>query len=82
MELTREQVKMLAKAERMTDTGELKYVLFDGRRLIVESEVMEQLGLQPCQTINWEIFGAIQQENLQRIQLKIQLERIKNQANN
>ena len=80
MELSTEQIRLLAQAERMMDSGEKKFVFFGGHRLMMDDEVMEKLGLQPRQTINWEIFGAIQQENIQRVQLKIQLERIKNEA--
>lgn len=74
MKLRTEQIKMLAEAEKMMDSGQKKYVLFGGNRMIVDEEVMEKLGLQPRQTITWEIFGAIQQENHQRLQLKIQLD--------
>ena len=73
---------MLAEAERMMDSGEKKYVIFEGYRLMVEDEVMVALGLQPKQTINREIFEAIQKESLKMIRLQIQLKKIKDEANN
>ena len=80
MNLTVEQIKMLAKAEVMMDRGEKPFVIFGGNRMIMDDQVMEKLGLQSGQTINWDIFGAIQQENLQRVQLEISLARIKKEA--
>ena len=73
---------MLAEAERMMDAGEKKYVILEGERLMVTDEVMVALGLQPKQTINWEIFVAIQQESIKMIRLQIQLEKVKDEANN
>ena len=82
MNLTNEQIKMLAEAERMMDSGEKKYVILEGERLMVTDEVMVALGLQPKQTINQEIFVAIQEENLKMIRLQIQPEKVKDEANN
>jgi hypothetical protein len=43
---------MLAEAERRMDSGELAYVMLDGRRVSVEPERMKDFSLVCGQTIN------------------------------
>lgn len=82
MKLTNEEVKLLAKEERMMDSGKIKFVMFGDQRLMVDDDIMEKIDLKPGQTISWQIFQAILEENLKKIQLKIQLEKINEESNN
>ena len=62
--LTTEEIKMLAKAERQMDAGEVPFVVWQGGRMMVQQIVMEELGLESGQTVSHEIAGAILNANL------------------
>ena len=62
--LTTDEIKMLAKAERQMDAGEVPFVVWEGRRMMVQEIVMEELGLESGQTVSHEIVFAIFGANL------------------
>lgn len=64
MELTNEEIKLLAEGERKMDAGEIAFVRLAGNRASVSPDVMQELGLQQGQTINNTIFLAILEANI------------------
>ena len=72
-----EQIRLLAKAERMMDTGEIPWVWapsLDGQyeRLSVAPGIMEAFELEQGQTINSFIVNAIAELSLQILKNKIE----------
>lgn len=66
MNLTTEQVQMLAEAERQMDAGDAPFVVWGGR-MMVDHSTMDELGLQSGQTVSNVIAGEILKRNLARI---------------
>lgn len=71
-----EQIRILAKAERMMDAGEIPWVWSLGlngqyERLSVAQEVMEILELQQEQTVNSFIVNAIAELSIELLKNKI-----------
>ena len=75
MKLSVEQVRDLAKCERMMDSGECPFVNGPGGRLMVSPEVMDELGLMNGQTISVDIMGAILEAQLASLQARIALDK-------
>ncbi len=75
MKLSIDQVRDLAKCERMMDSGEYPFVNGPSGRLMVSSEVMDELGLVTGQTISFDIMGAILEAHLASIQARIALDK-------
>ena len=71
--LTNEEIRMLAQAERQMDAGEITFVVCDGRRMIVQPVVMEELGLKPGQTVSSTLVLAILEANLAALQADVAL---------
>ena len=72
-----EQIRLLAKAERLMDAGEIPWVWATGldgqyERLSVTPEIMEILELEQGQTINSFIVNAIAELSLQILKDKIE----------
>ncbi|MCE2029256.1 hypothetical protein [Sessilibacter corallicola] len=67
-----EHIKMLAEAERKMDNGEVDFVIWQGQRVMVNEEVVNEFGLRPGQTINPAIFAAIIQFVLSKVQAEIE----------
>ncbi len=67
MKFTDEQIRHLADAERMMDSGESGFVRLGGGRLMASPEVMKHFGLKQGQTITDTIFCAILEFNIARI---------------
>jgi len=62
--LTTGEIKMLAKAERQMDAGEVPFVVWAGSRMVVQQIIMDEFGLESGQTVSHEIAGAILSANL------------------
>ena len=45
MKLTREQITMLAKQERMMDSGQQPYVILSGERMAVDTDTLDKFRL-------------------------------------
>ena len=71
--LTNEQFRMLAKAERQMDAGEVPFVVAAGERLIVRPVVMEELGLETGQTVSNTLVLAILEANLAALRADVAL---------
>ena len=71
--LTNEEIRMLAQAERQMDAGEITFVVCDGRRMIVQPVVMEELGLETGQTVSSTLVLAILEANLAALQADVAL---------
>lgn len=72
-----DRIRLLAKAERMMDAGEIPWVWSYGpdgqpERLSVAPEVMEVLELEQGQTVNAFILNAIAELSLEMIRRKIE----------
>jgi len=63
-DLSIEEIRMLAEAERQMDAGELAYVVGPGGRLVVQPEIMERFGLEAGQTVSTELCVAIGEAHL------------------
>lgn len=74
IEFSTEEIRMLAKAERDMDSGDVKFVMYRGGRTMVFPEVMDELGLENGQTISDVIFGAILQSSIAHLEAKIALD--------
>ena len=71
--LTNEQFRMLAQAERQMDAGEVPFVVAAGERLIVRPVVMEELGLETGQTVSNTLVLAILKANLAALRVDVAL---------
>lgn len=72
--LTDEELKMLAEAERKMDSGEHKFVRDpSGHRLIVDAEVMRDLGLVNGQSVSRTLVTEIMERHLAKMQAQIAL---------
>ena len=72
-----EQLRLLAKAERMMDAGEIPWVWAPGldgnyERLSVAPEVMEMLELEQSQTINSFLVNGIAKLSLQLLKDRVE----------
>ena len=70
-EFTDDEMKKLAGIEREMDAGKQSFVVWEGVRLIVRSEIMERFGLKSGQTISFTMAGQILKANLESIQDEI-----------
>lgn len=72
MQLTLEEIRMMASAEVKMDTGEIKHVLHEGRRWAVLDEIMKHFHLKNGQTVCNELLHEIMKANhlncLQRLE--------------
>ncbi len=75
MNLSIEEIRMLADGERRMDSGEQPFVNAPGGRLRVSPEVMEELGLVAGQTISVAIMQAIIEAQLASLQARIALDK-------
>lgn len=71
------QIRMMAKAERLMDSGEIPWVWSYGlnglpERLSVSPEVMEMLELEQGQTVNSFIVNAIAELSLELLKRHIE----------
>jgi hypothetical protein len=71
MELTHEQICMLAEVERKMDAGEMPFVLWHGNRAAMDKETMDHFRLTQGQTITDVIWKAILEFNIASCQDKI-----------
>jgi hypothetical protein len=71
MDLTREQVAMLAKCERMMDSGEQPYVVCDGGRWAFSCDLLNEWSVVSGQTVTPHILQALMGANLRRLQAEI-----------
>lgn len=82
--LDKEQIRMLALAERLMDEGEISWVWMMANsgqyeRLAVNEKVMEELGLVQGQTINTIIMDAIARESIRILTEEVEMIRQKAQ---
>lgn len=71
--LTVEQIRMLAELERGMDAGKVPFVIYRDGRAAMDNECLTHFGLTQGQTVNDEIWRAIQEWNLERCQREIAL---------
>ena len=76
--LDKEQIRMLALAERLMDEGEISWVWMMANsgqyeRLAVNEKVMEELGLVQGQTINTIIMDAIARESIRILTEEVEM---------
>lgn len=76
-QLSIEELRMLAEAERQMDRGEVPWVRVEGiqDRSLMNPEVMSMLGLVTGQTISWTLFGEILKLNLELLNRQIDYEK-------
>ncbi|MCZ6770780.1 MAG: hypothetical protein O7G83_02180 [Proteobacteria bacterium] len=72
--LTSEEFKMLAKAERQMDAGEVPFVVWAGHRMLVQRLVMEELGLETGQTISDALSRAITEAHIASLKATVALD--------
>jgi hypothetical protein len=77
--LSSNDIRMIAEAERMMDGGH-PFVMLDGQRVMCRQEVMDELGLKQGQTINGVIFEAILRQNLAHCQAQIAIKKAQETA--
>ena len=82
--LDKEQIRMLALAERLMDEGEISWVWMMANsgqyeRLAVNEKVMEELGLVQGQTMNTIIMDAIARESIRILTEEVEMIRQKAQ---
>ncbi len=58
-QLTDAEIRLQAEAQRMMDSGEIPFVVYNGERLALTKEQMDRFGLQRGQTINSTIYYHI-----------------------
>lgn len=77
MNLTIEDLRLLAQAEQDMHSGKVPWVRVEGTtgRAIMRPETMEALGLSTGQTISWGLFGEIAKLHLQQLEQQIAYER-------
>lgn len=73
MDLSVDEIRMLADQERRMDSGEQRFVLWRGQRAAVDPLVAEELGLENGQTINDAIWRAMLQAQLAQVRAAIQM---------
>lgn len=71
-QLSAEEIRMPAEAERKMDSGVIPYVLLDGGRVMVSAEGMRHFGLEQGQTITQTIFLAILEFNIAHCEAMIE----------
>lgn len=67
------EIKMLAKAERQMDAGEVPFVVCGAHRMTVRPVVMEELGLETGQTVSDTLILAILEANLAALRADVAL---------
>jgi tyrosine-protein phosphatase YwqE len=70
MKLSDEEIRSLAKVERMMDAGNVPFVKLDGQRIMMTPEAMEHFELRSGQTITDVIFLAVLEFNLASIRAR------------
>lgn len=58
-QLTDAEIRLQAEAQRMMDSGEMPFVIYNGERLALMKEQMDRFGLRQGQTINSTIYYHI-----------------------
>lgn len=75
LELTDEEIRLLAQAERNMDDGTTPFVKLHEHRIAVQPKVMEELNLRQGQTINDVIFRAILRHHIAWCETEIALKK-------
>ena len=71
MDLTIDQIKMLAEAERKMDTGELSFVVAEGQRMLIDPLIMDEFGLVSGQTVTNTIVIEILKAKIAMVKAQI-----------
>ena len=71
MNLSTDEVKMLAAQQREMDAGVQPYVMFSGNRCAINHDCLDALGLEAGQSIDGAIFQAMCLWNIEDCQRKI-----------
>ena len=77
MRFTPEEIAKLAEAERMMDSGKVPFVMWRGERMMVDEQIMAELGLERGQTVSDVIAAEITRASLRQTQAKIAMDRIR-----
>ena len=73
MTFSPQEIRDLAEAERMMDSGEIGFVHAPGGRMMVSNLIMEELGLKQGQTVCNSICSAIMEASLSSLKAEIAL---------
>jgi hypothetical protein len=74
--LNDDQIRDLAKIERMMDSGKLSFVVYDGERWSFEQELLEEFQIKSGQTVTHQILHHLQVENLAKMSTKKAIEKM------
>ena len=74
---TNKEFRMLAEAERQMDAGEIPFVVCNRQRFLVQPVIMEELGLEPGQTVSDTLVLAIMEATVASLEADVALERAK-----
>jgi hypothetical protein len=78
MQLTTEDMKMLAALERRMDCGEQPYVVTDGGRMAFPASLLDECGIVSGQTVSHQMTITLMEMNLANLQAQIAIESARN----
>ena len=80
MNLTDEQIRMLAGLERDMDSGKQPYVVVGGFRCAFPGDLLAELGIQSGQTVTEIMMMELQRRMIAKAQVEIALKKASDQS--
>ena len=75
MNITDEQMKMLAQLERDMDSGKQPYVVHQGERLAFRKGLLDECGLESGQSVSSAILLELMKRSLAHVEVELALKK-------